>query len=114
MPILVHHEFTFGEVPCVVRTTPDPLPTATPYVLVNDGHALRPLVDSAGQPVRFIGDGSTVDALVLAMDYLQARFGPRAPARRWDPPIPLEDSRVVLEDLPLRPSDTPLRASHAE
>ena len=64
MPILVHHEFTFGDVPCVVMTTSEPPPIATLYVIVGDGYALRPLVDNA---------------------YLQMRFGPMTPPDAGSP-----------------------------
>jgi hypothetical protein len=109
MPIVGQHEFTFGDVACVVITTSEPFPEATLYVVVNDGQALRPLVDNAGGRIRFVGQGATREVLGLAMDYLEARFGPRGPARPWNA-APFGHGRVVLDE-PLRPGDRPSRES---
>jgi hypothetical protein len=105
MPNLVHHEFTFGDVPCVVMTSESP-PVATMDVIVRDGHALRTLVDNSGRAIRFVSERSTAEVLLAAMDYLQTRFGQIGPARRWDLPLTPGTVRTVLIDQPFRPSDT--------
>jgi hypothetical protein len=105
MPILVHHEFTFGDVPCLVITDADTPPWAEVYVIVAEGYGLRPLVDSAGHTIKFLSLYSTEDALALAANYLEHRFGRRGPARSWKHLTP-GAARTVVSDTPLWPGET--------
>ena len=105
MPISIDSEFTFGGVPCLVVTTTGARPTALVYVIVDSGDAIRPLVDHAGQRVRFMGFASD-DALQRALDYLETRFGARGPARHWGQPRSPEHIWAILHESPVRPGDS--------
>ena len=105
MPILVNHEFTFGDVPCLVTTDAATPPCAEVFVIVAEGYGLRPLVDGAGRPIRFLSLYSTEDALALAVGYLERRFGRRGPARSWKH-LTTGAERSLVSDIPLRPGDT--------
>jgi len=104
LPISIDSEFTFGGVPCLVVTTTGARPTAWPYVIGNTGHAIRPLVDDAGQRVEFIGRASD-DALQRAVDYLETRFGIRGPARHWGQARSQWHTWTVLHESPVCPGD---------
>jgi len=104
MPHLTHRELTFGTVPCLVTTTVASVPIAVMYVIVAAGHALRPLVDDAGQIIELVSDDSHEDVLSRATTYLQSRFGCCGPPVSW-PDLPVGTVRVVLSSVPFRPED---------
>jgi len=104
MAISVDSEWTFGGVPCLVVTTTGSRPTARMYVIVDDGNAIRPLVDAAGQRVEFIGPTSD-EALQQALDYLESRFGTRGSAWHWGQARREQHIWTVLHASPVRPDE---------
>jgi hypothetical protein len=104
IPASVDYEFTCGVVRCLVVMTHESRPTARVYVVARDGHTLRPLADSAGHRVEFVGNAGGDDALHRALDYLETRFGVRGPAWLWGQPRP-DGYAWTVHDSPLRPGD---------
>jgi len=104
MPISIDYEFTFGGVPCLVTTTTGSRPTAWMYVIETGRHALRPLVDDAGQRVEILG-ATDRDALDGALLYLERRFGARGAAWNRVEPRSQAELWTILRDTPVRPDD---------
>jgi hypothetical protein len=102
MSISIDYEFTFGGVPCLVTTTTGARPTAWMFVIVAEGHTLRPLVDDAGQRIEFVC-ATSGEALDGALSYLEHRFGVRGPARHWAHTRSPGQIWTVLRDSPVRP-----------
>jgi len=92
------YEFTFGVVPCLVATEGTPS-TATMYVIVNDGAALRPITEREGEPIR-LTTTQEMDSLGRAVGYLQTRFGERGNPIVWAKPW-WYLGRTIFTDAPL-------------
>jgi len=91
------YEYTFGGVPCLIRTQGVP-PTATMYVIKNGGRTLQAVGDKDGRSIEFPASQER-DAYGRALAYLTQRFGERANAPVW--PRGVTDLRIEDEP-PLR------------
>ena len=97
------HEFTFGTTPCLVTTTKGEPAIGRAYVVVDNGAALRRIVDPKGEGIEFPATAGT-DALARAIQYLVGRFGPQGPATAWPKPWTFPE-RMVMKDAPFREGD---------